>query len=260
MKKGFVLFAAIALVMMSCEKEPDYTLSVVDFEDAISTYLASSEYGDNLYNEVYPDYIDVESDLKIGLASSGAWSFNGTFLSQRNNIDTAGYLNQCSAFYKDASTGFGGNNGSKTFAVSYGYNSEDYLYGSDSRTFLGFNTGTTEKVFDHFYVNNTTYAALSMRDGDASSPALTTANADWFKLVITGIDAEGAETGEIEFYLADFRTASSAGIVTEWTKVDLSSLGEVNKLRFDLQSSSTGDYGMNVPGYFCFDDVTIRDL
>jgi hypothetical protein len=48
--------------------------------------------------------------------------------------------------------------------------------------------------------------------------------------------------------------------VTEWTKWDLSSLGKVVKVAFNLVGSDdmVGDYGLAVPGYFAYDDVTVR--
>jgi hypothetical protein len=88
---------------------------------------------------------------------------------------------------------------------------------------------------------------------------------DWFLLTITAKDKAGAATGEkVEFYLADFRTAESKGVVTGWERVDLSPLGDkVHSLEFSLWSSDTSTYGentyMNTPAYFCFDDVVFTD-
>jgi hypothetical protein len=48
--------------------------------------------------------------------------------------------------------------------------------------------------------------------------------------------------------------------VSEWTKWDLSGLGKVAKLRFNLVGSDDlyGEYGLGVAGYFAYDDVTVR--
>ena len=77
---------------------------------------------------------------------------------------------------------------------------------------------------------------------------------DWFKLTITGYDADDQVTGTKEYYLADLRDEATAYIINDWRYVDLSSLGKVKKLGFELSSSDTGDYGMNTPAYFCFDN------
>ena len=42
----------------------------------------------------------------------------------------------------------------------------------------------------------------------------------------------------------------------DWEWVDLSSLGTVAGLEFDLSSSDTGPSGMNTPAYFAMDDLT----
>ncbi len=245
-------------MLISCEREADITFTTVTFEDASTESLANSIYGTNLYGGKYPGFYDAFTGLEFGLLRNDFFE-GGVILSQWNDTTTAGYTNQCSVFYVDNSTGHGGHNGSRTFAVNYGSDNSSYLYGSDSRTFVGFRGDDVEKTFDHFYVNNSTYAMLTMRDGDSFSSPLGYENNGWFKLVITGIDKDGSETGNVEFYLADFRNSSSNGIVTEWTKVDLHSLGMVNKLRFDLKASAENEYGISVPAYFCFDDIAIRD-
>jgi hypothetical protein len=83
---------------------------------------------------------------------------------------------------------------------------------------------------------------------------------DWFKLSIEAYDKNDVKTGStVEFYLADFRTATSSGIITEWKKVDLRPLGDkVHKISFTLDSSDVGDWGMNTPNYFCFDNLAIK--
>ena len=61
-------------------------------------------------------------------------------------------------------------------------------------------------------------------------------------------------TGTKEYYLADLRDAEKAYIINDWRYVDLSGLGKVAKLGFELSSTDNGDYGMNTPAYFCFDN------
>jgi hypothetical protein len=82
-------------------------------------------------------------------------------------------------------------------------------------------------------------------------------DADWFLLTITGKDAYGNTTGTVDFYLADYRyeNNSSDYIVDSWEYVDLGGLGEVKSLEFLLNSSDTGNYGMNTPAYFAMDTV-----
>jgi hypothetical protein len=120
-----------------------------------------------------------------------------------------------------------------------------------SVTFMDNAEGT---VIPGFYITNSAYAYTSMLNGDAYAKKF--AQGDWFKLTITGLDADGKETGTKEFYLADLRDADSSKhfIVNDWRYVDLSGLGKVKSLKFMLDSSDTGSWGINTPGYFCLDD------
>ncbi len=113
------------------------------------------------------------------------------------------------------------------------------------------------------YVTNSTYAALSMKQGDSFAKKFGGADgkdADWFKLVIWGIREEGDRTDSIEFYLADFRFEEDSldYIVDTWQWVDLWSLGEVMALEFILLSSDVGPFGMNTPAFFCLDQLRVE--
>ena len=103
-----------------------------------------------------------------------------------------------------------------------------------------------------FYITNSAYAYNSLTGGDSFAKKFGLG--DWFKLTITGYDANDEITGTKEYYLADLRDADKAYIINDWRYVDLSSLGKVKKLGFALSSTDTGDYGMNTPAYFCFDN------
>ena len=237
----------------------DYN-SLVDFEDfRLLNYLAGpTSYGENLYSSFgdgqYIGYEDAESGLSFmineddpyGMGMSREFWNGGVAISQWNDMTTEGYLNQCSTYSKDAGTGYGGYNGSRTFAV-VNNNGE-----------IAFKDAAKEGVFDHFWVNNTTYAALSMLNGDDFTKKFVIG--DWFKLIINAFDKDGNPTGTtVEFYLADFRTGVSPGIVTTWKMVDLTPLGnKVHKVVFDYESTDMGDWGMNTPAYFCFDNLAIK--
>jgi hypothetical protein len=238
---------------------------VIDFEDErVSGYLAGpTSYGENLYSGYgdnrYYKYDDAGSGLNMPINESlwyGEIDFTGggVAISQWNNITTLGYENQCSVYYIDPVTGKGGYKGSSTFAVGYGYYSQ--MFGDSQSSIIFEEDETKECVFDHFYVTNSTYAVLDMQNGSTiPSKIFSYADQDWFKLIIKGFDKDDEPTGTVEFYLADFRTPSSPGIITNWTKVDLSPLGKVHSIKFDLQSSDNGQWGMNTPSYFCFDNL-----
>jgi hypothetical protein len=78
-----------------------------------------------------------------------------------------------------------------------------------------------------------------------------------FKIVAYGYETlDDTEPTECEFYLLD----KGKKFVTEWTKWDLSVLGKVVKVSFNLEGSAdmVGSYGLSIPAYFAYDDVAVR--
>ncbi|MGB0759173.1 MAG: DUF4465 domain-containing protein, partial [Rubripirellula sp.] len=180
----------------------------------------------------------------------GSWS--GWAYSNTTDVTTSGYLNQYSSF-----------SGSGALA------SDTYLVGN---AYPGFvvpritrNPANTGR-FSTLDITNTTYAALSMYEGDSfgakkfGGPSGN--DPDFFALTIEGLDADDVSIGTVEFMLADFRfdDQESDYIVDAWTSVDVSSLGDATALTFSLMSSDIGQYGMNTPAYFALDNVKFQSV
>ncbi|TAJ14551.1 DUF4465 domain-containing protein [Marinilabiliaceae bacterium JC017] len=114
------------------------------------------------------------------------------------------------------------------------------------------------------YVTNNDYAVSSMESSDNFGKKFggdSGDDPDWFKLTIKGVDAQGHYTGDVDFYLADFRFEDNSKdyIVKSWEWVDLTALGNVVKLEFSLTSSDNDPtYGMNTPAYFCLDNLNAK--
>jgi hypothetical protein len=165
---------------------------------------------------------------------------SGAVISSLRDTTTAGYLNAYSAY---PGSGAGG---SAKFAVWYPI--------GGTTPMLTFSVDVSLKSIA---VANTTYAALSMKSGDAFAKKFTTAGQDYLDVVFTGLNAAGTKTGtEVKFYLADFRTATSPGIQTGWTTVDLTPLGVVRHVAVSFESSDVGSYGINTPTYVALDDLS----
>lgn len=104
-------------------------------------------------------------------------------------------------------------------------------------------------------VTNTCYAYYTMRDGNEFAKKFE--EGDWFKLIATGHRTDGT-TRSLEFKLADCKGSdSSKWFVTDWEEFDLSQLGEVIYIKFSLDSSDKGVWGMNTPAYFALDDLEV---
>jgi hypothetical protein len=142
-----------------------------------------------------------------------------------------------------------------------GYNSANYAVVQSGAKLMITQPGLTSVGMR---VTNSTYAALSMRDGDAFSKKFGGVNgddSDWFLLSITGWRNGNPINDTVNFYLADYRDSdpNMDYIVNDWRYVDLMPLylKAPDSLTFLLTSSDTGAWGMNTPAFFCMDDFNI---
>jgi hypothetical protein len=186
-----------------------------------STIFSSGDYN---FNNAY--------DTTWGSAS-GYWS-SGWVYSNMTDSTTSGFTNQYSA----------------KSAGGHPIGGANYAIGKPNSTIV-FNNPDGLSI----NITNSTYAANSMRDGDAFAKKFTNADQDFFKLHIYGY-SNGSIADSTEFYLADFTHADSSldYIVNDWQYVELPN-GQFDSIVFNLSSSDVGTFGMNTPAYFCIDNV-----
>lgn len=206
------------------------------------------------------------SDQSGGFSSNGVYflnnynsdwnSWSGWSYSNMRDVTTSGFENQYSAI-----TG-GGLYATDTESDIYGiaYVPIDWMSGTYEPVPVSVEFAD-EVIVNGFYVTNSTYAYLSMLNGDSFAKKFGGSDGnypDYFKLIIWGEDIEENLTDQIEFYLADYRFEDNYKdyIVNNWRWVDLQNLGAVKKLWFSLESSDNGDFGMNTPAYFCIDNLS----
>lgn len=146
-------------------------------------------------------------------------------------------------------------------------------------------------VVEHILVANTTYNYLALTYGDVlGTPEKPEVNPnlpggsnkksiwhswvpggvkkmvdedqDYFKLIVKGYRSEQIK-GEVEFYLCtrrgDTQHPDWSWVRDDWYKVDLSALGEVDKVAFELKSSDMEEGRMRTPAYFCLDGIRIQN-
>lgn len=226
------LFCAHALAAQTTTDFEDLGLSVGEFlnQTPDGAFVSGNVSLNNFYDENY-DYWD-------------GWAISAT-----TDITTPGFMNQYS------SAAGAGANGSTTYALTYAFDEQRIELTGDA----------AGAPVNGMYVNNSTFAYLNMLNGGAPGKRFggeTGDDPDFFLLTIQG-ELNGERTEEIiEFYLADYRFADNSEdyIVTDWTLLDLTSLGNVDHLLLSLSSSDTGDFGMNTPAYVCVDDITTSDM
>jgi hypothetical protein len=190
------------------------------------------------------DGLVFNNDYNATWDSWTGWSYSNTI-----DTTTPGYTNQYSA-----RTGAGAL-GSRTYAVAN-------VYSGGAPPTVELTAATAGLNFQSLMVTNTTYAALSMRDGDVFAKqfgGVDGSDPDWFLLTIEGFDGSGNSVGTVDFYLADYRSSDPAEdyIVDAWTELDVSSLASATKLGFSLSSSDVGMFGMNTPAYFAVDNIVL---
>lgn len=215
---------------------------VSDFENLNlennSFWNGSTSYGKNIFNSGNGQFHNEISQESWGDYWKSGWAYSNVL-----DTVTAGFLNQYAV-----RAGKGAEN-SNNYAIAQN-NSKIFLIGESKG-----------KNVEGFYVCNTTYAALSMENGDQFGKKFGGENGndpDWFKLSIKKyLDGE-LSNNEVEFYLADFRFVENEQdyIIKNWTWVDLTTLGEVDSLVFTLSSSDVASWGgMNTPAYFAIDNL-----
>ncbi len=250
--------------------DTDSEIRVLTFEDAdakfnpfvlngttnIATWsnlIDNPQYGGPL---IYGDYTTTgyywydenNTFLTSSIIDGGPFWNGGHVISNYASTDIAAngdYIQQLTVY---GEPGKGGHNGSANFCVHNGY--VDASSWKTTLPSIEFKDGV-ERIIDHMYVTCTTYLAHVYVNGNGFSKAAT--ESDWFKVTATGYDANGTVVGETEFMLCEGTTAK-----TTWEKWDLSVLGKVQKVTFNLTGTDVGDYGLNTPAYFAYDDVAVR--
>ena len=106
------------------------------------------------------------------------------------------------------------------------------------------------------YLNNHPWPYYSNLYGDPFARALDR-EGDYYKVIISGRNEADEETGKVEYLFAEYKDGKLLQS-KEWKWVDLSPLGKISRLMFQLSSTDIGEWGMNTPGYFCMDKLQVR--
>ncbi|MFI5221422.1 MAG: DUF4465 domain-containing protein [Bacteroidia bacterium] len=175
-------------------------------------------------------------------------SWDGFAVSDKRDTSTASYRNQ---YASETDSGYR----SANYAVGY--------YNGFSPVIIKLNAPAKGKQLTGFYITNSTYAYLAMKNGSSFNKkfgGVSGNDPDWFKITINGFRNGGnpADTA-IDFYLADFRFTDNSKdyFVKTWTWLDLTKMGNVDSIEIVMSSTDTaGGFGMNNPAYFCLDNFT----
>ena len=222
--------ATFGFVLTSCQTN-DKTQTKLSLDDFESVYLPSNNASSDSANAKFVD------GNGVFIVNAGGFWNGGIICSAQTDTITNNYTNYSSI------TGTG--------APESNYISKEYgfVYGPGSFT-------CAKDPFGYFSIQsimltNSTYAYRVIKSGNEFSHKF--AAGDWFKVIITGFK-NNIQTSTVEYYLADFQNGKSF-ILNKWAKVDLTPLGEVDKVTFTFDSSDKGQYGVNTPQYVCIDNI-----
>ena len=231
-----------------------FLLIGLDFVNSSAQVLANFEnfnlkQGEHL-KDASPGHGFKSGSIELPNFYDAAFDFwSGFAISADTNTTTPGFLNQYSVIAGK------GASGSTTYGVGYIYDP----------IIVRLQPNAIGKPMIGMYVNNSTYTYLSVRDGDAFAKKFggeTGKDPDFLLLTIKKYSGGAIDDDSINIYLADYRFPQSKKdyIISEWTYVDLTTLGEVDSLVMRMTSSDVGIFGMNTPAYVCIDEVSTDNL
>ncbi|MCL2291031.1 MAG: DUF4465 domain-containing protein [Bacteroidetes bacterium] len=105
------------------------------------------------------------------------------------------------------------------------------------------------------YLTNAAYTLNSALNGDGYMGEPFT-HGDYYKIIFTGKNVDGATTSSVECYLIDYRSsqADEHFALDTWEWFDLSGLGKVSKVVVTVKASRENQWGSLLPTYFCMDN------
>lgn len=279
----FTTAMVFATSTMTAQEIKDYELRVLTFEDndykgnekcqstAVANwsslidepqYMGQLLYGESGMGDTYPFYYwnddnntFLAHEICEGWGSYCYW-VGGHAISNYGSADfqTYGGFDSQLTIYNTKAEGLArsgmGHNGSNNFCVHYGYTDNSGFSGTVLPS-LYFTDGEA-RVIDHMYVGNICYAINCYLNGNGLTAKIS--DDDWVKIVATGYDADDNVTGTAELYLVN----GPNNIVTDWTRFDLTPLGSIVRVEFNITGSSDNGYGFSQPAYFAYDDLAVR--
>lgn len=129
-------------------------------------------------------------------------------------------------------------------------------YVPDARPEFAFDEGVERKIVSADLMNSAMMYQY-MLWGFYSNPGMKTG--DWCKVTLTGYDATGAETSSVEYFLGDYNSKQDF-ILDEWTTVDLTALGSVNKVEVIVSWSESWDCPSYGAWAVCLDNIKFEKV
>lgn len=213
----------------------EYTLAENGHKDVDEAWVDNTET--NLYSGTYA----------FGNTPNKAYkAYTGYAICSDQSTEATGNYN-IDQFRSAAGGAYEGNN----YAVAY-YSAPSVWFAGYMDPILLTNSAEPQTITG-FYITNTVYTLDAILNGDYASDAF--AQGDYMSVTAKGYNGS-EKTGEVVFYLADYRSenADEHFALNTWRWFDLSSLGAITRLEFELFTTKSDAYGFTTPTYFCLDN------
>lgn len=200
--------------------------------------LATENEGTPIYNGLlYTEGTASFGSYFEGSAYGDMWG--GFAISSNRDLEDLGmdYANQFSVYASDNSQ----------FAIAYIFG--DWGNGEYGTPTIEFARPVTVASADFANANKTYFYCKA-------NPTIGSDGAEediWVNLVATGYNGDSTETTTVTIPLA-----TGTDVLADWKTFDMSALGTVTKITFDIDSNDTGEWGINVPLFFCMDNIILE--
>lgn len=240
--KKILVFLVTVLCLSSCLGDSSYSTSYpldITFECSESVYQKYFSPTDSIYVLTGQDLGFYWQDPSIifgqkhqdGVFKGG---FTMSYLKGEPNGKLTKEPNDNDTYRVFASSGA---SASRCYAVFY-ENPDSMMMPADQFAFSYKDLGTCEMFA--CYVNNTTLVARKIMENFQKGDKLT--------FQATGY-LDGKETAQTSVVLAEY-TETKDSIMYNWSVFDLSKLGAIDRIKFDVQSTNSA-----VPSYVCLDGI-----
>lgn len=252
-KLGICLAALCCVAMTSCEKDNDPVIVTVKLNQTQIEYDS-----EGVWREVATNSPVVSHGFVFNHEGEDSpWGLIWQGFTPSRSSDQTVWTGEWPSHTFHVMTGGGMSGEGTPFLVCFWNNAETDDMTPDDRScqvyYAGDDMGLGKLPFKpvSVYVNNSSYTYYTILEGDTWAKKFDAG--DYLKLIAHGVRADGSES-TASFYLADCSGENrDEWFVNEWTKFDLSSLGEVTDVYFTMESTDVGQWGMNTPAFFCLD-------
>lgn len=248
------LLLAVSMGFTSCSDDDDKAF-VVSFNDSSITMDSKTSAWADVMNEnsgqlYYSGFSFSHSVTVTEWGGTKYYSWGGFCPSMSSDVEDRSEAGDWVDHQWGAITGKGLNSGKPYMLAYWDSYGEMGLQKPDVPALeITYNSGNKTFAPQSIAVTNSTWTYYALKKG--SYPAVAFGDNDYLYLYINGVK-DGKKAGTVKVTLA-----KGKDILDTWQTVDLTSLGEVNSIYFQMESSDSGNYGMNTPAYFCVDNFKV---